>query len=184
MSQNSSKTTQGFTLVETLIAVLLLSVSLIPIVSIMTRTFTITTISQQRFTATKIALQGIELVRNKRDNNILCITNPVVPCAFADWTNNLVGPWEPDITDTDSFHPGYSFDGWANRELCISTQSGTFKGRHTYCDGVDETTLPGHFKRKVVVSAISAYSVAVTSTVTWAGGETLVLDTVLFNTIR
>jgi prepilin-type N-terminal cleavage/methylation domain-containing protein len=60
--------TKGFTLVETLVAVTIFTVSLTALVAVTSRGVFDTNFSKNKITATYLAQEGIELVRNIRDS--------------------------------------------------------------------------------------------------------------------
>jgi type II secretory pathway pseudopilin PulG len=192
MTKHSPHTNaQGFTIIETLLAVLLLSVTLSVAVMIVVRQVDVSLYTQQSFVASKIAMQGIELMRIKRDNNVLCLDSGECT-AISDWFEGLVGTWEPDVTNQDASHPGNSYDAFAGTAstICVSRANGTMWGRYTNCaggsgtPGADQEALRGGFTRVVEVSTIpgSDYSVEVKSTVRWTGGRQIVIYSVLYNT--
>lgn len=63
------KTHRGFTLIETLFAVLLFTTSLVALMSISGRGIASTAIAREELTARMLALEGIEAARNIRDRN-------------------------------------------------------------------------------------------------------------------
>ena len=89
------KNSAGFTLLETLIAVFIITIGIIGIFSLITQGLSTTRENSLKLTATYLAQEGIELVRNLRDNNTLDIyknggiysmwddilTEPVINCS-------------------------------------------------------------------------------------------------------
>jgi len=61
----------GFTLVETLIAISIFSVSIIAMMSILGRGISDANYAKKKLTASYLAQEGIEYVRNMRDNAVL-----------------------------------------------------------------------------------------------------------------
>jgi type II secretory pathway pseudopilin PulG len=61
----------GFTLVETLVAILIFSISILSILSILASSIGDTTYAKDRIIAGYLAQEGIEYVRNIRDNYVL-----------------------------------------------------------------------------------------------------------------
>ena len=170
--------TRGFTLIETLISLLVVSLVLTAATGLIIRTFQATTVSQDRFIATKLASEGIELIKAKRNRNIAANANP--------WTLNLIGVWEVDSTQRlaitnvgNTFLPA-NID--SPRILCKRTAPALHKGKYAHsCDPGESEPLPGGFTRTVSVTSINAHSVQVTATVTWNNGaHTLTVSTVLF----
>jgi Tfp pilus assembly protein PilV len=61
---------KGFTLVETLVAVSIFTMSLLGIMSVLASSIADTTYAKQKMTATYLAQEGIEYMRNMRDTNM------------------------------------------------------------------------------------------------------------------
>lgn len=77
-----SRTPRGFTLVETLVAVLLLSVAVAGPLTIASRASASAAVAKDQITAYYLAQDALEYVRFKRDSNCLVAfaNNPSVPC--------------------------------------------------------------------------------------------------------
>jgi len=65
------KISGGFTLVETLIAISIFSVSIVAMMSILGRGISDVNYAKKKLTASYLAQEGIEYVRNMRDNAVL-----------------------------------------------------------------------------------------------------------------
>lgn len=61
----------GFTLVETLIAILIFSTALVSLMAIASRGISATITAQQQISAQYLAQEGLEVVRNIRDSNFI-----------------------------------------------------------------------------------------------------------------
>jgi type II secretory pathway pseudopilin PulG len=87
--------TKGFTLVEVIVAIFLLTVGIIGVSALITSTISSATHSSQKLVAAYLAQEGIEIVRNIRDTNwIEQVTNPAIP-----WDEGIPeGSWEADYT--------------------------------------------------------------------------------------
>ncbi len=188
-------TTGGFTLVETLVAVLILSFTLTAITTMIVRTLQITTYTSQGFQASKLAMQGVELMRVKRDNNVLCLRTGTCPPAVTTWTKNILSDsgsdamWRTDAADVLAIGPSGTFvpyhGDWEDLDdtasICISVNTDTTYGRYTYCDSTGTEELAGNFKRVVRARPINDYSVEVVSRVTWGSGEEFEVETIIYD---
>ncbi len=67
----STSRQSGFTLIETLVAIVIFSAALISLMTIASRGIAATAIAQQETTAHYLAQEGLEVARNIRDTNIL-----------------------------------------------------------------------------------------------------------------
>ena len=65
------KALTGFTLLEVLVAIFVITVGLIGVMTVLQMTMFLTSISSSRLTAAYLAQEGIEIVRNVRDTNWL-----------------------------------------------------------------------------------------------------------------
>ncbi len=78
----------GFTLLEILVAIFVITIGLIAAVSLIQRAAILTSLSSDRLTAAYLTQEGIEIVRNQRDTNWLRRVN---------WKENLTSRTEPGI---------------------------------------------------------------------------------------
>jgi len=195
---NNTKTKKGFTLVETLVAVLVLSVVMVAITSLLTRSLQAIAISQDYFLASKIALEGVEMMRTIRNNNLIAMR----PDNTVRWNTNIAPTsgttvtYEFDYNTVASYNPlsptPFQQVGATPRPLCIGGTSTVLAGRYTYtsspnCNGTNIERLQGNFTRKIIVEDISATDPWLQVTVVVTVGQvsnpslTYVITTMLYN---
>jgi len=75
MRKSIKQNNKGFTLIETLVAVSIFSVSLIGILSVLGSGIADTNYAKRKMTATYLAQEGIEYIRNVRDTYVLYATS-------------------------------------------------------------------------------------------------------------
>jgi type II secretory pathway pseudopilin PulG len=97
---------KSFTLIETLVAISILTTGILAISSLISYLISVSSISKQRLVAAYLAQEGIEIVRNLRDTNLISLRN---------WDYGLDnGEWQADYDD-----------------LSLSSYSGTFLNLET-----------------------------------------------------
>ena len=83
---------EGYVLIEAIIAITIAVVGLLGIFALLSRSLSLNRVVADRFVASYLAAEGIEIVKNLVDNNIL---------AGKPWNKNLSsGSYEADYTDT------------------------------------------------------------------------------------
>jgi len=126
---------QGFTLIEVLVAALIITLGAGGAFVLIQRTISLTSNAASQFEASYLAQEGMEIVRNIRDTNLLKVHKG----AGGDWTDGLTGCEEGCEAD------------YAQNSLAIS-QDRFLKfnaGLYSYTAGTDSlfkrtiTTLPG-----------------------------------------
>jgi prepilin-type N-terminal cleavage/methylation domain-containing protein len=80
MRKFTQKNNNGFTLVETLVAISIFSLSILGLLSILSQGIADTGYAKKKITATYLAQEGIEYIRNTRDTYVL------YPGATTNWT--------------------------------------------------------------------------------------------------
>jgi prepilin-type N-terminal cleavage/methylation domain-containing protein len=141
---------KGFTIIETIIAITILSVGIVGTYFFISHFVKYTSISKNRLTAAYLSLEGIEIVKNIRDSNWLNGIN---------WNSGLgEGRWEADYTETASLSDGYDGD------YLYLEDSGFFG--YTIANGTST-----HFKREIEICTSTDDIIYVSSTVSWAEGE-------------
>ena len=120
----------GFTLLEAIVSIFLLTVGIVGISSLISQTISSSSKESSRLTVAYLAQEGVELVRNIRDNNWLeQRNNPLV-----NWDDDLPeGDWEADYNSL-------SLAAYAGRYL---KQDNSF---YNYTSGSDTK-----FKRKITI---------------------------------
>ena len=92
-----NKNDAGFTILEVVVAISLITVGITAIFTLYQQTISITRVSSQRLIAAYLAQEGIEIVRNIRDTNWI---------EDQAWDTGLgEGSWEGDYQDTQSLTP-------------------------------------------------------------------------------
>jgi prepilin-type N-terminal cleavage/methylation domain-containing protein len=127
-SLSERKSSAGFTLIEVIVAIFLLTVGIVGAFTLVQRTITFTSITSSRLEAAYLAQEGIEIVRNIRDSNWI---------ARDSWDEGLsVGDWEADYKAQNLSQ------AYAGNFLNIDDT-----GFYTYSSGT-----PTKFKRKITIS--------------------------------
>jgi prepilin-type N-terminal cleavage/methylation domain-containing protein len=89
--KNIKESKEGFTLVETLVSITIFSVAILGLLSILASSITDTTYAKQEMIAGYLAQEGIEYVRNARDNYVLYNYDPNNPDrALTDFVTNKI----------------------------------------------------------------------------------------------
>ena len=145
---------KGFTLVEVMISIAIITTALIAMISLITYTTTSINVNKSRIIAGGLAQEGLEIVKNIRDDN---------------WLHNCPACDRRGVT---TWQVGLSAGDWRvqyNLESLLAFSSTPLKldsnGFYQYDSGSD--TL---FYRKVSILYINNDQMKVTSAVTWTEG--------------
>lgn len=134
---------EGFTLIEVLIAISLMVISLLAMVALLVRTISLNEVIANKFLAANLAQEGIEIVRNLRDNNVL---------SNRAWNAGLdAGRYQADYND-----------------LSLSSYDGAFlkfdKARNLFSYDSGGNSV---FQREIDISYPQTYEMQVNSIVRW-----------------
>ncbi len=143
-----TRTQRGFTLIEVMIATMVLTVGVLGTYALVSRVITATSVSVSQLTASYLAQEGLELVRNARDTNFLRIRQG----EEIEWTDGLLScsaGCEVDYNDA-------AFDSYQGRFL---KATGSF---YAYDSGEDTK-----FKREVTITQPSANALEIFVDVSW-----------------
>ena len=137
---------KGFTLIESLLTIVIITVGIGRAYLAIHKTFTLTSGQASRFVAAFLVQEGIEIVRNIRDTNFL---------EEEDWRQGLgTGSREVDYTMNQATEP------WLDRYLNIDDE-----GFYGY--GGTPPTNPTKFKRKITITEIDDDTLEILSVVSW-----------------
>lgn len=171
---------KGFTLLETLIAITVLSFAIVGPFQIAQGVLRTSQISRDQLTATALAQEGMEYIRSVRDGNML-------------YNLHQGGTRTPfygfDSTSaTDCFANSCVVDPSANTQSVCATSSCSTRPLYLSATGLYNQQSSGtltKFVRKVQFSTLNATSTKVTVTVSWTahGSYSVVLSEVLTNWI-
>ena len=137
---------KSFTLVEVLVSITILIVALLAGVSLLVKTIGMTSIITDKFIAANLAQEGIELVRNIRDNNFLNHRDPMTGLAS--------GIYYIDYNDD-------SLTSCSNKNRCPYLRYDDLVG-YSYDKGKSSK-----FRRYIVLFWLSDHELRVNSVVEW-----------------
>lgn len=160
----------GFTILETIVALTIFSVSILGIVVITGRGISDLSIAKDKLTGLYLAQEGIELARNVRDNHLLSSDDNYWATFLSD-ISACTGTSGCTINPTLNTNP----TACSTSDGCYITANGTsgrFFGRST---GPLEK-----FYRKITMVSDGNNRVTVTSTVKWQKGQ-VTLTTEIYN---
>jgi prepilin-type N-terminal cleavage/methylation domain-containing protein len=175
MFNKFEKSQKGFTLAELLIAIFVLTTGIIGIYIAIQQSISVITYSYSRLTAAYLAQEGIEIIRNIKDTNLLekrsDSSNP--------WNENLeAGDWEAEYSQVQNIDPAlYSCPSPCDfNALRFLRLNGGF---YNYASG-DRTK----FKRKISITRVGDDILKVQVTIYWQGRQkvhNLILQENLYN---
>lgn len=149
----AERTTSGFTLIETLVAITILLVALAGPLTIAQRGLTSALFARDQITAFYLAQEAVEYVRNVRDENILQGQN---------WLQglNLCRNGSPCYIDVPNDQVSNCGGG-----TCPRIKFDESTGFYEYQDGTDS-----RFTRTVEITTVNSNEVAVEVTIDWRSG--------------
>jgi prepilin-type N-terminal cleavage/methylation domain-containing protein len=164
----SRKNSKGFTLVETLVAVSIFSVSILGLFAILTQGTANTAYAKKKITASYLAQEGIEYIRNLRDTNML-YSGSILGWTFFQAKVNGVRCDLPEgcyfddrnVSFTDSSQPMRDLDMIRCNPACAELRYDVATWKFGYASGVNSG-----FTRKINVNFLGNEA-EVTSTVSW-----------------
>jgi len=191
-SRKASNTARGFTLVETLVAISIFTVSLLGMMTILSGSISNTFYAKQKIVASYLAQEGIEYIRNMRDTYVLYSAD-----GQTGWNS---------FNDNLSTHSCMTENGCflnADNLFSLPTPMPMTKVTLTACSSstcpsgilsYDSTTgkygftgTVSTFTRKIVVNIVSSEETRISSTVSWAQGSgnySIVFSESLFNWVE
>jgi len=159
--KQKNKNNSGFTLVETLVAISIFTIAILALMSVLSKGVSDTNYAKKRMTATYLAQEGIEHIRNMRDTLVLSSStqdgwdsfwNKVSLCTL----NNPCGFYDL-VSATDSIF------------ICASSTCSLnlINGNYSY----NLTGENSGFERKIWVDLINPNEFKIYSSVSWRQGS-------------
>lgn len=166
----------GFTLVETLVAIAIFTMSILALISILASGISNTNYAKEKMTASYLAQEGIEYMRNMRDTYVLynaagaqagwdAFNTKLVNssctlssgCLFSDQNMDYNSHSQQMATVQVLFSCG---------SPCSPLKYDSSTGKYGYASGVASS-----FTRKITATAVDANQIKVSSTVSWTQGS-------------
>lgn len=163
---------KGFTLIETLIAVLLLATALTGPLTIASKGLTATLVAKDQFTAFYLAQDAMEQVRFLRDSACLSAGPQIVSggCPVDIWLSNLTSCTDANGCYLDSLAQQPTTPQVCPSGICptmsYDSTNKIFNYNFSYSSTVAKT--PQQFVRKVRITPSGTDEAVVTVTVTWS----------------
>ncbi|MDO8676383.1 MAG: type II secretion system protein [Candidatus Azambacteria bacterium] len=140
----NNKKEAGFTLLETIVATSVIVTALVSSLTLINSSLVLASNFGDRLVASNLAAEGIEVLRNIRDNN---------------WLQTL--SWNNGLSD-GNYNVAYnslSLTSFSDTPLKLNSLNGVYD----YSSGSNQTV----FKRKVSITNLSSYEIRIVSTVSW-----------------
>jgi type II secretory pathway pseudopilin PulG len=162
---------KAFTLVETLIAISIFSVSLVAVMSVLGSGLFDTNSAEQKIIGTYLAQEGIEYVRNMRDASVLYDPNGA-QTGWTNFTEYLIPPCNTVngcLFNADTYNGSFSSVTFLS---CGSASCPTGSLKYDSTTGKYDTSLgvDSGFVRKLQVTPVTSDEIKIISTVLWKGG--------------
>lgn len=134
----------GFTLIETMVAISIITIGLMSTLSLVITSTALVTSIHDRLIGANLAAEGLEIARNIRDNN---------------WLQSQ--PWNNGLADGDyqAAYNSAALNAYGDAFLLLDAATGVYD----YAPASGQTI----FKRRITVTNLSAYEMRVVSVVTW-----------------
>lgn len=174
------KKNKGFTLVETLVAIGILSISILATFTAVQNSLHDSSLSKDRIIAFFLAQDVVEFIKNKRDNNAIADLSGTP----TNWLSGIATFGDPCyFTETcrvDSYSDSLVDCVYDSGSVCQNIRQNTSTGLYGYNPAWSESK----FRRSVHFQSINADEVLLTVTIVWNEGsvaKTFQVDQLLFN---
>ena len=164
---NICKKEKGFTLLEMLISIMIITIAVLPIYQAVFKYTKNTQTERENFIASYLGQEGIEFIKNIRDTNWiqgLAWDNGLSACLGSGCER---GPY------------GLSVRAWTGEKLVIDEVSGA-TGFYRYVGSPLPGDITTSFSRKIQITQPTADEIDITVTVYW-GSKTMVVKENIFN---
>jgi len=147
-----NKLLTGFTIIELVISIFILSVAVVGIFSAFSIMVISTSDTTDRLTAAYLAQEGMEIVRNIRDNNWLTIiqscVDPNTECSFDEWAKNYLDSCSKNSVGCQADYRATSLSSYA-----VGSNVGYLyleNGFYVY-NPISTSPKQTKFKRKIII---------------------------------
>ena len=169
-NKKKNKTKNGFTLVETLVALFIFSISVLTVMLALSRGITGTIYAKNKIIAEYLTQEGIEYFRNMRDTYVL---NPTAPQnGWAGFYTKVIGSCTGNgcYFNNDDINISKNIMDMGlstcTSGLCPNLRYDSNSGKYNYSVGESTT-----FSRKMIVEELGPDNIKITSEVTWKSGS-------------
>jgi prepilin-type N-terminal cleavage/methylation domain-containing protein len=172
----------GFTILESIVAIAILSLSISGVFSAVQQSLAQSTISKEEVQAFYLAQEAVEIIRNKRDSNQLAVINGTPASWLSGIAENADDPcYFGKTCEVDATGPSnkYLFSCSGSWNSCDNLKQDTDTFLFNYATG--NTT---HFKREIQIEQMNANEVAIIVRISWDNGGSsreFKIKTLLFN---
>jgi competence protein ComGC len=155
--------TKGFTLIETITSIFIITIGIVSVFSTVTKYSQMTQRERENFTASYLAQEGVEIVRNMRDTNWVE--------EAASWKDGLTAcssGCEADYEDTSL--SGY----YLGLDFYIDHDTGLYK----YIASPEAEDVKTIYKREIFITEVGDDELDVEVYVYWPGSEMVVKENI------
>ncbi len=143
---------KGFTILETVVALTIISVGILGILELFTQTIRSGEIGKNQEIAINLAQEGIEVIRNKRDSN---------------WLDSKIN-WNSEIDETGYYKVNFKNDNiWEIIKLGEESFEKLYLKEEKIYIHETENNILSIFKRKIYIDNSETEILKITSTVQW-----------------
>lgn len=174
MSMKNFSAGRGFTLIETLVAITVVTLAVAGPLTSATRALVTAQLAREQLTASYLAQEGIEYLRLMRDNEYLAFAGTGSGASTAAWTDFTAGSSAASITSciasTCTLDPARQMGTGSGFSLNTCSGAGCTalylaNGIYTQQSNIGGTKTP--YVRTIKATTVSTTDERITSTVTW-----------------
>jgi len=169
MKHQIRKNQRGFTILESVVAIFILSLSITGVFSAVQQSLSQAILAKDEVQAFYLAQEAVEIIRNKRDANQL---NKIVNSSSNSWlygiTENVADPcYFGKVCRVDANNQAFTYCG-STWNSCPILNQNTNTYLYSYTSGAN--WVAAKFKREIQIESINVNEIAVTVRISWSKG--------------
>jgi type II secretory pathway pseudopilin PulG len=180
MKNRFLKKNKGFTIIETLVAILIFSVSILGILSVMASGVTNVNYAKNKMIAEYLAQEGIEYMRNMRDTDALYQPNGTGFSVFQNELTSCTSSAPCGFDNSIAPGPSSTFTACSGTACLLYFNNGSYNFSHALGSS-------SGFTREVWINLINSNEIQIFSGVYWPQGSTtqkIIFSETLYNWIQ